>query len=108
MSELPSCPYCGAMIWDTPVKYTDEGTKLICDKCARSYVYLPGYGSFALSDTDFEEYLSNTDDFSIPELEDIQDSNQDRLAKACFTLCILISGIPFVLIMIIMVLSSLF
>jgi hypothetical protein len=103
MSETPRCPYCGAILWEGPVKHKEEGTKIICDACARTYVYLPGYGSFALSDSEaahFEQPLNPS------YLEDDKFSySKDRsLAKACFTLCCLLSSIPFILIMIVMAL----
>ena len=107
MSELPQCPYCGAILWDGPVKHTEEGVCLQCDSCARTYVYIPGYGSFALSDSDVEHFESQVDDIYLD--DDVKDFSKDgTLAKACFTLCCLLSSIPFVLIMLVMILTSLF
>jgi hypothetical protein len=96
------------MIWDVPVKKREEGTSLICESCARSYVYIPDYGSFALSDIDSEMGLEIIDDVDLYDYENTQNSNDGSLGKVCFTLCILISGVPFVLFFLIMLIISLF
>jgi hypothetical protein len=108
MSEFPQCPYCGAILWEGPVKHTKEGIKLICDTCARSYVYIPGYGSFALTELDTDEHSELPISAEILEDEEFQDSKNANIGKACITLCCILSSVPFVLIMAIMVLFSLF
>jgi hypothetical protein len=108
MSELPQCPYCGAILWDGQVKNTEEGTELICDACARSYVYIPGYGSFALSDVNMDEHLEGQDIISFPQDVEFQDSQDGPYVKACLTLCCLLSTVPFLLIMVVLLLGSFF
>ena len=103
MSELPQCPYCGTILWEGPVKRKEEGTQVICDACAKTYVYIPGYGSFALADSEAEHF---DESFNPLYSEDAKFSysKDGNLGKACFTLCCLLSSIPFVLIMIVMAL----
>ena len=107
MSEFPQCPYCGAILWESQLNHKEEGIRLQCDSCARTYVYIPGYGSFALSDSEVEHFESPVDGIYFDD-EEKGYSNDGTLAKACFTLCCLLSSIPFVLIMLVIILTSLF
>ena len=57
MSDLPTCPYCGAPISSRPAGEYDQSVRLRCPNCRGVFEYIAGFGTFSLSD---EERQSST------------------------------------------------
>ena len=50
MSDQPTCPYCGAPISSQPSGEYDQSIRMRCPNCRGVFEYIPGFGTFSLSD----------------------------------------------------------
>lgn len=99
MSESTTCPYCGSPVTEPRVLQSEESINVRCYKCGRVFEYIPGFGTFSISDQDSGVTVSRGPTYQRMTEEGIpppqQPSNCSGLCCTMVCVCLLMTMIPF-------------
>ncbi len=101
MAESQTCPYCGSPVTEPRVLQSEESLNVRCYKCGRIFEYIPGFGTFTVSESDSGVEVSRGPTYQRMTEEGIappqRPSNCSTLACTMCCMCLLMTLIPFVM-----------